>query len=95
MDDIGAKDVVTIIHIGKDDDLIIDHIRERTNIGKIKNHDHEPIGEISGNEKGVMYRCSGLIIFRCKKSMTQCDKEVAETASDIAKLDGAEFKTSG
>src|SRR5438046_9225740 len=75
---VGAKDVITIIHVGKGSDLIIDHVHEWTNIGEIKNHDpHELIGEISGNEKGVMCRRSGLVIFTRIKSMAKFYEKVA------------------
>jgi hypothetical protein len=93
---VGTKDVITVIHIGKDGDLIIGHVREWMNVGEVKNHDpREFIGEISGHKKGMMRRRSGLVIFRCIKSIGQLDEEVTEAAPGIAKLDGAELGASG
>ena len=84
------------MRVGKGGDLIIDHIREWTNVGEVKDHDpREFIGEISGDEKGMMRRRSGLMIFRRIKPMSQFDEEIADAASTIPKLSGAELGTSG
>ena len=93
---LGAKDVIAVVRVEESGDLIIHHVRERTNISEVKNHDpRELIGEVSSDEKGVKRRRSDLVMFRRIKAVTQLDKEIAQTAAGIAKLDRADLGASG